>query len=249
MANEDSSNSEIKDAIIQVNKEAAKSAPESNWTGVLGKSETIAAHNKVYLAIFKQHKLISAAASLLLVMLISIPLLNSLTSSENKSVKTTRPNKTETTIPESTSTTLTEETSTTTSTTAPATSTTQQSQANKTTSPTTTAPASSRPANPSNLQFTGYDLVGPPGDPATYNTYFSWTASPTPGVKYCVGTTSVGSSQIFPNCTWNYQYLETGTSAGFGLVWAKNTTYKFQVTAINSNNQKSDTIYLDWQLP
>lgn len=235
---------DIKNTLIKVNQEASGDAPDSNWVGVLGRSETISISERKSFTTIKHHKLISAAASILVVALISAGLVLSLSPNESNNIKTAKPDKkkisTTTTLKESSTSQV---ASTTASTTAPNQTTSTQSPA------TTAAPAPSRPANPSNLQFNGYDLVGSPGDPATYNVYFSWTASPTPGVKYCVGTTSVGSSQIFPNCTWSYQYLETGTSTGFGLVFAQNTTYRFQVTAIDSHNQISDTVYLNWQLP
>ncbi len=84
----------------------------------------------------------------------------------------------------------------------------------------------------------------------TYNVFFSWDASTTPNVKYCVSTTSVGSTgNVEGGCTWNNQYLSSDTHRGFGLVFEKGYTYKFQVTAIDANNNQSVTNSIIWQLP
>lgn len=243
MENDIRPDDEIRNAISRINKKASVDAPESNWTGVLGRSESVSQTENKAIATLQKHKLFSVAASIFLVALIGIPLAYALSSGGNDAVKTAKPDKKKiaTTVPQ---------TSSSTTTTGAQVSTTSAPQQTTTIKPvaTTTTTAPSRPANPSNLQFTGNDIVSP-GNPGTYNVYFSWTPSSTPGVKYCVGTTSFGSSQIFPTCTWSYQYLAAGTSTAFGLVFASNTTYQFQVTAIDSNNQKSDTIYLNWQLP
>lgn len=89
----------------------------------------------------------------------------------------------------------------------------------------------------------------------TYNVFFKWDASTTPNVKYCVSTTSVGSdSPTFDNnfdsdCTYDNPNISSATSTGFGLVFDENYVYNFRVTAVNSNNQKSITNTIIWQLP
>jgi len=89
----------------------------------------------------------------------------------------------------------------------------------------------------------------------TYNAFFSWNASLTKNVKYCVSTSSVGIDGVTvdnnsdANCSFDGQYISSATNAGFGLVFDKNTTYEFRVTAIDSNNQKSITKTMIWELP
>lgn len=89
----------------------------------------------------------------------------------------------------------------------------------------------------------------------TYNVYFSWKAPSTPNVKYCVSTTSIGMDGIpvennfDSNCSYNDPYLRSDPSTGFGLVFNKNYVYTFRVTAVDSNNQKSITNSIVWQLP
>jgi len=244
--------SEIRDAVSQINKKAVDSAPESNWFGVLGRSESVSGKSSFSLVSIKSHKLLSAAASLLLVALIGIPLAITLSNEGEKTVKTADKKRTTTTLPKIE----------TTSSTAP---TIPTDPAGETTIPTTgSKPASTtkqttatnapvipiRPVSPSNPQFTGAQLSGPPGDPATYNVSFSWSPSPTPGIKYCAATNAEGYNLgVDYQCDWSNQYLSSSTNSTNGLVFKKNTTYQFQVLAIDQNNQKSVVASLNWQLP
>ncbi len=244
MDNNDAFEEKIRTAVTNINQNAIDTAPQSNWIGVLGRSENISSSsNKLLLS--RKYKILSAAASVLLVIFVGTLLITTLDEDKPQIIRTA----------DSTTTTAGKEIESTASTTQPipaetvvsvVPSTSQNPKTTQSLAPTTLAPA--RPANPSNPQFTGRDVVNP-GNPGTYTVYFSWNPSPTPGVKYCVGTTSHGSSQIFPNCSISNPYLVNGTSTGFGLVFETGVTYQFQVTAVDANDRKSDTIYLNWQLP
>lgn len=111
--------------------------------------------------------------------------------------------------------------------------------------PTTTAP-SANPAQVTGLKLDRVELI----DSNTHNAFFSWDASITPNVKYCVATTAEGTSgEVEGGCTWDNKYLSADTQQGFGLVFKENTNYKVSVTTLDSNNRKSSVSSLSWKVP
>lgn len=108
---------------------------------------------------------------------------------------------------------------------------------------TTTAPQSSVAA-PRNLRLADVETINA-GDPGTYNVFFKWDPSTTPGVKYCVSTIIDDVN----NCRFENPYITDETYAGVGLVFEKNQDYKVYAVAVNESNKKSSVAEASWRIP
>lgn len=243
---------EIRKALRGIKEEGKKMSSNGEWNDVKAKSSMLRSRR---LAIKSNYKLISAAASLLLVAAIGIPLAFSLTGGSNETVKTARPgnDKTETTKPKVIVTDDNSQIIDDDGLDTPDVSTPDK------TVPTTTVqnstPDNTWPdANPSIEVPTGLKLVsaipvGPTADTQTYNVTLSWDAQ-SADVRYC-GEIYVmefedndplkASHSIYHSgstvCDYDTEAIQ-GNTVTYTLELTKGNEFRFFLDAINLHDQK-----------